>query len=136
MPPAADRLLKRLDLEEPFLTATFPSAQLDRNTQTVILPDHRLPPGWSHESSDILIAFPPNYPAGCPDNVCVRPELRLANGQVPGNSQGIQTHAGRDWLQLSWHIDPGEWAPTADPRQGSNLITYLIGALTRFEGAN
>lgn len=98
MPPTADRLLERLDLEEPILAATFPNAQLDRNTHTVILPDHPLPPAWSHSSTDILVAFPPNYPAGCPDNVCARPDLRLKSGQLPGNNQGIQTHAGRTWL--------------------------------------
>jgi hypothetical protein len=136
MPSPADRLIERLDLEEPLLIATFPNGRLDRNTNTVILADQPLPTGWSHESSDILVAFPPNYPAGCPDNVCSRPDLSLANGQLPGNNQGIQTHAGRAWLQLSWHIDPGEWAPTADPRQGSNLVTYLFGALTRFEEAS
>lgn len=108
-------------------------ARLDRNTNTVTLQDHPLPAGWSHRMTDVLFPFPPNYPAGCPDNVCVRADLRLANGGMPGNNQGIQTHAGRQWLQLSWHIDAADWRPTGDPRQGSNLVTYLIGALARFQ---
>jgi len=132
----ADRLPERLDLEEPVLLEAFPTACLDRSSSTVTLPGHRLPPGWSYETTDVLFGFPPNYPGGCPDNVCVRPDLRLANGELPANNQGVQTHAGREWLQLSWHIDAADWTPTANPRQGSNLATYLFGALSRFDEAS
>ena len=45
----------------------------------------------------------------------------------------VEVHAGREWLQLSWHIDAADWRPSANPREGSNLVTYLIGALSRFE---
>lgn len=128
-----EQLSERLNREEPVLHEAFPNASIDRTANAVILADHALPPGWSHKSSDVAFAFPSNYPSGCPDNVCVRPDLTLANGQAAGNNQGIQTLAGRQWLQFSWHIDGADWVPTADPRQGSNLATYLIGALTRFE---
>jgi hypothetical protein len=131
-----DRLRERLDLEEPVLLEAFPSISVDRQSNTVTLPGHRLPPGWSHEVTDVLFGFPSNYPAGCPDNVCVRPDLRLASGELPSNNQGVQTHAGRQWLQLSWHIDAADWAPTADPRRGSSLATYLIGAFSRFDEAS
>lgn len=128
-----ERLEQRLDLEELVLREAFPRALIYRAGSAVILADHRLPPGWSHEITDIAFGYPPNYPSGCPDNVCARPDLTLANGQAAGNNQGIQTLAGRQWLQFSWHIDGADWVPTSDPRQGSNLATYLIGALTRFE---
>jgi Prokaryotic E2 family E len=132
----ADRLRERLDLEEPVLLEAFPTSRLDRDSNTVTLLGHRLPAGWSHEITDVLFGFPSNYPAGCPDNVSVRRDLRVASGELPANNQGVQTHAGRDWLQLSWHIDATDWAPTADPRRGSNLATYLIGALMRFDEAS
>lgn len=133
MTATADRLHERLDLEAVLLAEAFPLAAIHLETNTVVLADHVLPVGWSHPSTDVLFCFPPNYPAGCPDNVCVRPDLRLANGQMPANNQGLQVHAGREWLQLSWHIDGGDWRPSANPREGSNLVTYLIGALSRFE---
>ena len=136
MSSSAARLGDRLDREESLLLKAFPRAQLNRDTRTVILSEHSLPPGWSHDETDVLIEFPANYPAGCPDNVCARPELTLANGQMPANHQGVQTHAGREWLQFSWHIDAAEWAPTDEPAEGSNLVTYLIGALTRFDEAS
>ncbi|HYV00841.1 MAG TPA: hypothetical protein VEM93_00640, partial [Actinomycetota bacterium] len=93
-----DRLRQRLEREEPVLVEAFPTARLDRDSNTVTLLNHRLPPGWSHETTDVLFGFPSNYPAGCPDNVCVRPDLRLASRELPANNQGIQTHAGREWL--------------------------------------
>ncbi len=128
-----ERLRERLDAEAVILTEAFPTATIDAQTNTVTIVNHPLPPGWSHSSTDVLFSFPPNYPAGCPDNVCVRPDLRLARGELPANNQGVQVHAGREWLQLSWHIDAADWRPSANPREGSNLVTYLIGALSRFE---
>lgn len=136
MTDPADRLRERLDLEEPILVEAFPLAELDRTTNTATLRDYRLPGGWLHDMTDVLFLIPPNYPAGCPDNVCARPDLRLANGELPANQQGVQVHAGRKWLQLSWHIDASAWAPTADPGRGSNLTTYLLGALARFDEAS
>lgn len=134
--PSAGRTQERLALEEPLLAKAFPEVNLLREHMAVLLPSYDLPPGWSHDETDVLFVFPSNYPAGCPDNVCARADLRLANGQMPGNNQGIQTIAGRQWLQFSWHVNGGGWAPTADPRIGSNLTTYLLGALERFNEAS
>ena len=126
-----DRLAERLDQEESVLAEEFPAARLDRYTLTVLLPDHRLPRGWSHDSTDVLFVIPGNYPAGCPDNVCTRPDLRLASGEFPANTMGQHEHAGQPWLQFSWH--PDGWRPTSDASRGGNLANYLIGAIARFE---
>jgi hypothetical protein len=133
---ASARLQDRLAQEKPFLRQTFPNANIDPETLVVILSGYELPPDWSHDHTDVLFSIPSNYPAGQPDNVCARPDLTLANGSSPGNSQGIQTHAGRQWLQFSYHVDPDDWRPHADPAAGSNLADYLAGALTRFQEAS
>jgi hypothetical protein len=130
------RLQDRLAQEEPLLRQAFPNAAIDREALVVVLTGHELPPGWSHDHTDVLFPIPANYPAGQPDNVCARPDLTLANGSAPGNSQGIQTHAGRQWLQFSYHVDPNDWRPHADPAVGSNLADYLAGALARFQEAS
>jgi hypothetical protein len=130
------RLQARLAQEATLLRQAFPNAIIDPEALVVILTDYRLPPGWSHDQTDVLFPIPANYPAGQPDNICARPDLTLANGTSPGNSQGIQTHAGRQWLQFSYHVDPNDWRPQADPAAGSNLADYLAGALTRFQEAN
>jgi hypothetical protein len=128
--------LNRLDVEEALLNRAFPGTRIDRGAQAVVVPDFPLPPGWSHPTTDVLFLIPATYPGGCPDNICARPDLVTACGMTPGNSQGVQQHAGRPWLQLSWHIEEGNWRPTADPSSGSNLLTYLLGALTRFDEAS
>ncbi|MEU4254377.1 E2/UBC family protein [Amycolatopsis sp. NPDC026612] len=131
-----NRLAARLAQEETLLRQAYPGARIDRESLVVVLAGHRLPAGWSHEETDVLFAIPPNYPAGQPDNICARPDLTLANGGTPGNSQGVQVHAGKPWLQFSYHVEPGDWRPTADPASGSNLAEYLAGALSRFQEAD
>lgn len=126
----------RLEQERPLLLQAHPTALLDVDQLVVVLPNHPLPAGWSHLSTDVLFAIPANYPAGQPDNVCARPDLTLAGGAPPGNNQGQQTHAGQTWLQFSWHIEPGDWRPSADPAAGSTLADYLTGALSRFDEAS
>ncbi len=128
-----ERLLARLADEDALLRKAFPSARIDQQALVVILADHPLPHGWSHDKTDILFAIPVNYPAGQPDNVCARPDLTLVGGASAGNNQGLQTYLGRTWLQFSYHVEPADWHPTADASVGSNLVEYLAGALTRFE---
>ena len=126
-------LWQRLAREEALLRRAFPAATIDAEALVLTLIDHRLPPGWSHGRTEVLIPIPANYPAGQPDNVCARPDLTLTSGALPGNNQGLRTHAGRPWLQLSYHVDPADWRPRIEPEAGSNLADYLAGALTRFE---
>jgi hypothetical protein len=131
--PRPVRLRDRLTQEALILRQAFPNSTIEIEALAVILTEHRLPPGWSHDRTDVLVAIPSNYPAGQPDNICARPDLTLATGSRPTNNQGIQSHAGRQWLQFSYHIDPNDWHPSADPSAGSNLADYLTGALTRFQ---
>lgn len=131
-----DELRRRLAAEAPVLHRAFPAATIDVGSCTLTLAEHRLPPGWSQRRTDVLVAIGLSYPAGQPDNICVRPDLTLAGGRLPGNSQGIRIHAGRPWLQLSYHVNPADWRPQADPGAGSNLAEYLAGALTRFDEAS
>lgn len=131
-----ERLAERLAQEQELLRQAFPDATIDSESLVVVLRDHALPAGWSHDRTDVLFAIPINYPAGQPDNVCARQDLTLTGGATPGNCQGIQQHAGRSWMQFSYHIDPNDWRPHADAARGSNLADYLAGALTRFQEAS
>jgi Prokaryotic E2 family E len=129
-------LLARLEQERALLFQAYPAAIINTETLVVVLPGFRLPPGWSHDTTDVLFVIPANYPAGQPDNVCCRPDLTLAGGSPPGNSQGVHIHDGRLWLQFSYHLEPGDWCPRADASSGSTLAHYLVGALTRFDEAS
>ncbi len=131
-----DALRVRLEQERPFLRQAYPDADIKADTLVVVLAGYRLPQGWSHDTTDVLFAIPANYPAGQPDNICARPDLALADGSPAGNNQGVQIHDGRQWLQFSYHVEPGDWHPRADPSSGSTLADYLTGALTRFDEAS
>jgi hypothetical protein len=131
-----DALQVRLAQEIPILRQAYPDAVIKIDTLVVVLAGYQLPPGWSHDTTDVLFAIPANYPAGQPDNICARTDLTLADGSPAGNNQGVQLHDGRQWLQFSYHVDPNDWKPRADPSAGSNLADYLTGALTRFDEAS
>ncbi|MEM9035694.1 MAG: E2/UBC family protein [Actinomycetota bacterium] len=133
--PSAE-LAARLDEEEPLLVEAYPNATVDRDSLLVVVTDHHLPDGWNHQVTDVAFVIPANYPSGQPDNVLARPDLRLANGELPGGNQGVQRHGGRNFLQFSWHIEPSDWRPTNHPHTGSSLATYLDGAIARFDEAS
>jgi len=131
-----DALRVRLERERTILLQAYATAAINTDSLVVVLPDYPLPPGWSHDTTDVLFAIPVNYPAGQPDNICARADLTLAGGAPAGNNQGLQIHDGRPWLQFSYHVDPGDWQPRADPAAGSTLADYLAGALMRFDEAS
>ena len=89
-----------------------------------------LPPGWSKRETAVLVLIPPGYPVTPPDNFFVDPDLRLANGGMPGNA-GPETQAGKQWLRFSYHVESGDWKPHADSKQGHNLLTFLQGVGNR-----
>lgn len=134
MVAGTDRRRERLEQERPLLEA-FPSVLLDVEAGVVIVRSHRLPPGWSHEETDVLVEIPEKYPSAPPDNVCARPDLTLADGRMPQNHQGHRQIAGRGWLQFSYHVEPSDWHPDVDLARSSTLVDYLHGALSRFEEA-
>lgn len=111
----------------------FPTAVLDVDASVVLVQGHKLPDGWSHAETDVLVEIPAKYPSTPPDNVCCRPDLTLANGRVPENNQGLRDIVGRQWLQFSYHVDAADWRPDVDLANSSTLVDYLHGALTRFE---
>ena len=129
------RRRERLEQERPLLEQAFPSVNLDIAAGVVVVTGHKLPPGWSHDETDVLVEIPPKYPSTPPDNVCARADLALVSGSKPQNNQGHRQIAGRRWLQFSYHVQPSDWHPDVDLTESSTLIDYLHGALSRFEEA-
>lgn len=132
---AEDRRKERLEAERSLLNGAFPTAKLDIDAGVVVIQGHRLPAGWSHEDSDVLVEIPEKYPFTAPDNICARPDLTLKGGGLPGNNQGHPEIAGRRWLQFSYHVEAADWHADADLAKSSTLVDYLCGALGRFEEA-
>lgn len=84
----------------------------------------QLPPGWNKEKTSILVILPPDFPNGRPAGVHADADLKLATGQVPGNS-GHKDVAGRPWLYFCWQIQT--WDPARD-----TLWKYVKAMLLRF----
>lgn len=124
---------ERLEKERQLLVRAFPSVDLDIDARIVIVRNHKLPTGWSHAETDVLVEIPAQYPSTPPDNVGARPDLRLAGGGMPENNQGNREIEGHQWLQFSYHVESSDWHPNIELGKSSTLVDYLYGALTRFD---
>lgn len=92
------------------------------------LPNYRFPVGWfvgDRQISEAPIAFklPPTYPQGEPYGF-VGPAGIMYNGQAPGNpgSPVVPPFEG-GWQHFSWA--PDGWFPSANHREGSNLLAWI-----------
>ena len=47
------QLRERLETEQPLVAKVFPSATINPEESVVIIKGHHLPPGWSHEETDL-----------------------------------------------------------------------------------
>jgi E2/UBC family protein E len=92
----------------------------------VTVPNVRLPAGWNAESTTVHFVVPVGYPAARLDCFWTDPNLRLASGMLPTNSQINASYGGPEpLLWFSYH--PTSWNPLRD-----DLLTYLKIATTRF----
>jgi hypothetical protein len=98
----------------------------------------KLPPGWTVDETNLLLMISPGYPATPPDNFALESAVRLAGNGMPGNVTGTIEHAGRHWIQFSWHVLDGAngWTPHAEVEKGDNLLTFLLGVEARLAEAS
>lgn len=92
----------------------------------VAVPNVRLPTGWNAEYTTVYFVVPVGYPTARLDCFWTDPNLRLASGMLPTNSQINANHGGPEpLLWFSYH--PTSWNPLRD-----DLLTYVKIASTRF----
>jgi hypothetical protein len=89
------------------------------------------PPGWSCQTTDLLVIIPPGYSATPPDNFYVRNGLRLASGTMPSNYSENQSVLGNSWGQFSFHAEA--WKPSTDLKNGDSLLTFMLGVERRLQ---
>jgi hypothetical protein len=94
------------------------------NLDWVLFKAFPLPPRWNREHTELLTLIPAGYPTTPPENFYVRDGLRLANGNSPGNYSEGQSVLGSRWAQFSHH--PKVWEPAPAPRDGDNLVTFML----------
>ncbi len=91
---------------------------VDNGSTVIIFARWTLPNGYNKQATRLLLRIPPSYPAGHPDMFWTDPDLRLADGSLPRQTNLEQQVLGAQWLRFSWH--PSKWDPAAD-----NLRTFL-----------
>jgi hypothetical protein len=78
----------------------------------LILPDYRLPVGYTAPSTDLLIRLPPGFPDAAPDMWWCSPPIRVAaTDSYPFASEVMEPMLGRTWQRFSRHVPPGAWQP-------------------------
>jgi hypothetical protein len=105
------------ELQEKFPNATLQA--LPGNQFLVVVPDYKIPPGWSKPNITIKFIVPTGYPVARPDCFWTDPDLRLARGDLP-RSTGANPlpHVSGAHLWFSWHLTA--WNPNDD-----SLLTYV-----------
>ena len=86
----------------------------------VVMPEWRLPGGFDHDVSDLLVRLSPGYPDVQPDMWWFCPPVRLANGSELPNTNVVETYLGRSWQRWSRHFGSGQWQSGID-----GLESYL-----------
>ena len=129
---------ERLKRELELVAQRYGELQLAEDLTWVVIKRFALPKGWSTHVTRLLLMIPPGYPATPPDNFAIDADIELVGGGEPGNLAGRIAHAGREWMQFSWHVvgGPDGWAPLAEIEQGDNLLTFLLGIESRLAEAS
>lgn len=121
---------ERIDLELALLRGVYPDVAY--NDRWVLVPKYPLPPGWSSGVSDTAFFIRDGFPGVSPYGIYVPAGLRF-NGATPNNyaePAGTQPPFGGTWGIFSW--EAVEWHPTADPKNGHNLLNWVQGFAQRF----
>lgn len=127
---------ERVSRELELVGRRFGELEVGPNLDWFVVKRFPLEAGWSKAATKILVLLPGGYATMPPDNFYADPDLRLANGAVPGNASAGQQAAGRTWLLFSYHVESGDWQPDPVPEDGHNLLTFLEGVIRRLREAS
>lgn len=123
---------ERVAAEIQLVRLRFPAVRHGDKYDWILVPEYPLPQGrFTMVNTNLLFRLPPGYPSTGPDDFFVEGGLRLVGGtSPPGFNQGSQSSSGPapipgNWGWFSWH--PVSWRPTANIRDGDNLLTFLRG---------
>lgn len=76
----------------------------------VVIHNFPVPPGYTPESSDMMVVIPQGYPAAALDMFYFCPELAKTNGGSIG-ALAMEQYFGRAWQRWSRHY---QWIPGQD----------------------
>jgi hypothetical protein len=91
----------------------YPEARIEicaDGQRVLVMPNVPICAGWNKAAVAMVFLVPAGYPQVKLDCFYVDADLRLANGELPGQSS-IQQVFGSSYLWFSWHIT--EWNPAS-----------------------
>ena len=125
---------ERIESELGLIQQRFPDAEYREEGCWFRVPSYPLPEGWNRTETDVAFQIAPGYPGQPPYGFYV-PSGILFQGNGPNNYTepvANQPPFGGTWGQFSWAPEDGQWRPTVDIRQGSNLLNWVVGFGGRF----
>ena len=100
----------------------------------VVVPNWRLPPGYSVQEADLLLRLPAGYPDVPPDMWWFDPAVVRADGQQIPATNVNERHLGRDWQRWSRHLRLDQWRSGIDGL--GSFFTLIREELLRSAQAN
>lgn len=121
----ATRQFRLLPEDESYLDKISPDwmAIIDNGRQWVILPNFKVPTGYSLAATDLALDIPPTYPMTQIDMFYLYPEIALSSGQpIPATDyrENIQGKPHQRWSRHRKQQPSSMWRPGID-----NIITHL-----------
>jgi hypothetical protein len=120
---------ERLGVELDFLRRSFPDLEYREagEARWARIPVYPLPDGWLHAGGGVAAVEAvfeiPVQVGQAPYAFYVRPALELPGGAAIGNCTApAATPWGEDFAKFSWQ--PETWAPKANVRAGSSMLTF------------
>jgi len=97
----------------------------EANMTCVLFPAYKLPSGYDHAASDLLLLLNPGFPDVPPDMWWFNPAIRLADGRVVPATEVNENHLGRIWQRWSRHFNAGQW------RSGIDSLESFLALIRR-----
>lgn len=122
---------RRIEQELALLRGIHPN--LRYHDRWALIPQYELPAGWSPAVLDVVFFIRQGFPGVSPYGIYVPAGIRY-NGQQPKNYKEPapqQPPFEGSWGVFSW--EAADWRPTANPRNGHNLVNWVQGFAHRFK---
>jgi len=113
-------MLPSIDAEYLKLISPNHSLTSEANMICVVLPEYRLPPGFTLSASNLLLRLAPGYPDVPPDMWWFDPPVKRLDGAVIPATDATEPHLGRQWQRWSRHLEANQWKSGTD-----SLESYL-----------
>jgi hypothetical protein len=128
-------LQERISEELVLIRWKFPDVDYQEDGQWVHIPSYSLPSGWNRSSTEIAFQIPAGYPGTPPYGIYVPVGLQFKGAKPDNYTEPAGNHPPfpGTWGVFSWMPLDGQWRPTADLREGSNLLNWVMGFTDRFE---